>query len=108
MLALRAPNGGFVQAFAAASGMIQWQAFVLALYPFCFIEMDGYHILVDALGVPTLKHDAITYAKRLLTGAGRMREGREELLWIAYVVLSTLSVAAFIAFNVWIIFSATH
>ena len=108
IVAANAPAAGFTQAFAAASGIIQWQALVVALYPFCFIEMDGYHILVDALGVPTLKHDAITYAKRLLTGAGRMREGREELLWIAYVVLSTLSVAAFIAFNVWIIFSATH
>jgi hypothetical protein len=70
--------------------------------------MDGYHIFVDVLGVPTLKHDAIAYAKGLLTGAGRVEQGREELLWIGYVVLSTLSVAAFIAFNVWIIFSATH
>jgi len=71
--------------------------------------MDGYHILVDVLGVPTLKHDAISYAKSLLTGAGRiLGEGREEPLWIAYVVLSTISVAAFIAFNAWIIFSATH
>ena len=81
---------------------------MVALYPFCFIEMDGYHVLVDVLGVPTLKHDAIAYMKGLLSGAGRMRQGREEVLWIAYVVLSTLSVAAFIAFNVWIIFSATH
>jgi len=24
---------------------------VLSLYPFCFIEMDGYHVLVDVLGV---------------------------------------------------------
>jgi hypothetical protein len=49
------------------------------------------------------------YAKSLLTGAGRiLGEGREEPLWIAYVVLSTISVAAFIAFNAWIIFSATH
>ncbi|MGH7393192.1 MAG: hypothetical protein ACREM3_27615, partial [Candidatus Rokuibacteriota bacterium] len=44
LVALRAPDGSFVQAFAAASGMIQWQAFVIALYPFCFIEMDGYHV----------------------------------------------------------------
>ena len=44
-----------------------------------------------------------------MTGAGRVREGgSEELLWIGYVVLSTLSVAGFIAFNVWIIVSATH
>jgi len=108
IVAAKAPAGSFTQAFAAASGIIQWQALVVALYPFCFIEMDGYHILVDALGVPTLKHDAIAYAKSLLTGAGRLGEGREELLWIGYVVLSTVSVAAFIAFNVWIIVSATH
>ena len=80
---------------------------MVALYPFCFIEMDGYHVLVDVLGVPTLKHDAITYVKGLLTGTGYTRFGREEALWLGYVVLSTLSVAAFIAFNVWIIASAT-
>jgi putative peptide zinc metalloprotease protein len=108
IIAAQAPTGSFTQAFAAASGIIQWQALVVALYPFCFIEMDGYHVFVDVLGVPTLKHDAIAYAKRILTGAGRMRQGREELLWIAYVVLSTLSVAAFIAFNAWIIFRATR
>ena len=102
-----APVGSFTQAFAAASGIIQWQALVIALYPFCFIEMDGYHVLVDVLGVPTLKHDALAYVKGLLTGASRMRLGREEGLWLGYVVLSTLSVSAFIAFNVWIIASAT-
>ena len=99
--------GGFTQAFAAASGIIQSQALVLSLYPFCFIEMDGYHVLVDVLGVPMLKHDALAYVKRLFTGAGRIRRGREEGLWIGYVALSTVSVAAFLAFNVWIILSAT-
>ena len=54
----KAPLGSFTQAFAATSGMIQWQALVVALYPFCFIEMDGYHVLVDVLGVPTLKQEA--------------------------------------------------
>ena len=103
IVAAHAPVGRFTQAFAAASGIIQWQALVIALYPFCFIEMDGYHVLVDVLGVPTLKHDALTYVKRLLTGAGRVRLGREEALWLGYVVLSTLSVAAFIAFNIWMI-----
>jgi hypothetical protein len=108
IVAVSVPAGSFTQAFAAASGIIQWQALVIALYPFCFIEMDGYHVLVDALGVPTLKHDALTYVKGLLTGTGYTRFGREEALWLGYVVLSTLSVAAFIAFNVWIIASATR
>src|SRR3989449_5369297 len=107
IVAAQAPAGSFTQAFAAASGIIQWQALGVALYPFCFIEMGCYHILVDVLGVPTLKSDAIAYTKRLLSGAARVRLGREEGLWVGYVVLSTLSVAAFIAFNVWIIVSAT-
>jgi putative peptide zinc metalloprotease protein len=108
IVAAQAPTASFTQAFAAASGIIQWQALVIALYPFCFIEMDGYHVLVDVLGVPTLKGDAITYVKGLVSGATRLRLGREEGLWLGYVVLSTLSVAAFIAFNVWIVVSATN
>src|SRR5262245_27905533 len=106
IVAVMSPVGSFTQAFAAASGIIQCQALVIALYPFCFIEMDGYHVLVDVLGVPTLKHDALAYVRGLLTGTGYSRFGREEALWLGYVVLSTLSVAAFIAFNVWIIASA--
>lgn len=98
---------GFLQGFAAASGMIQWQAFVIALYPFCFIEMDGYHVLVDVLGVPTLKSDAVGYVGALLRGRASGPAGREEWLWVGYVVLSVVSIAAFVAFNVWLIVHAT-
>jgi putative peptide zinc metalloprotease protein len=97
---------GFLQAFAAASGMIQWQAFVIALYPFCFIEMDGYHVLVDALGMPTLKQDAMAYTRAVLRGTVRPRLRGEEGLWLGYVALSTLSIVAFVAFNVWLIVHA--
>jgi putative peptide zinc metalloprotease protein len=107
LIALRAPMGSFLQAFAAASGMIQWQAFVVALYPFCFIEMDGYHVLVDLLGIPTLKHDAIAYASALMRGRAAWRFTRQEALFAGYVIVSTLSVAAFIAFNVWLIVHAS-
>lgn len=106
LLALRLPHG-FTQAFVAASGMVQWQAFVLALYPFCFIEMDGYHVLVDLLGVPTLKHDALAYVGALLRGSRGGALTRETGLWIGYVALSALSVAAFIAFNILVILHAT-
>jgi putative peptide zinc metalloprotease protein len=94
---------GFLQAFAATSGMIQWQAFFVALYPCCFIEMDGYHVLVDLLGLPTLRHDALVYVRSLLRGAPIVRWGRPAALWVSYVVLSTISLAAFLAFNVMII-----
>ena len=106
MVALQAPPG-FLQSFAAASGMIQWQAFVVASYPFCFIEMDGYHVLVDVLGVPTLKSDAMGYVASLLRGRASRPDTREEWLWIAYVVLSVVSIIGFIAFNVWLVAHAT-
>ena len=69
--------------------------------------MDGYHVFVDLLGVPTLKHDAISYVKALLTGGVRPRWKRLEALWVVYVALSTLSIAAFLGFNVWLVISAT-
>jgi putative peptide zinc metalloprotease protein len=106
IVALKAPPG-FLQSFAAASGMIQWQAFVVASYPFCFIEMDGYHVLVDVLGVPTLKSDAMGYVAALVRGRASRPDTREEWLWIAYVVLSVISIIGFIAFNVWLIAHAT-
>src|SRR5207247_10400632 len=72
LVAAQAPVGSFTQAFAAASGIIQWQALAIALYPFCFVEMDGYHVFVDLLGVPTLKHDALFYVKALLGARARL------------------------------------
>ena len=97
---------GFTQAFAATSGIVQWQAFALALYPFCFIEMDGYHVLVDVLGTPTLKHDALAFVGALLRGHRPARLTHEEGVWLGYVALSGVSVAAFIAFNLWLVISA--
>ena len=107
VLALLSPIGSFTQAFAAASGVIQWQAFVIALYPFCFIEMDGYHILVDLLGTPALKQEAMSWAGSLVRWRAPRRFGRQEALWAFYVVLSALSVAAFIALNVMLILHAS-
>jgi putative peptide zinc metalloprotease protein len=106
LIALAVPLGSFTQAFAVASGIIQWQAFVIALYPFCFIEMDGYHVLVDVLGMPTLKQEALSWAGSLVRRGATWRMGRQEALFALYVVVSTLSVAAFVAFNVMLIVHA--
>ncbi|HET9491899.1 MAG TPA: hypothetical protein VFR64_19395 [Methylomirabilota bacterium] len=105
LVAVASPPG-FLQAFAATSGLIQVQAFFIALYPCCFIEMDGYHIMVDLLGLPTLRHDAVAYVGSLLRGAPVARWGGQAALWIGYVVVSAMSLAAFIAFNVLLIVQA--
>ena len=107
LVALFSPLGSFTQAFAAASGMLQWQAFVVALYPFCFIEMDGYHVLVDVLGTPTLKQEALSWFGQFVRRAAPRQFGRQEALWATYVLLSTISVAAFVAFNVMLIVHAS-
>jgi hypothetical protein len=86
---------------------VQWQAFVIALYPFCFVEMDGYHIFVDVLGVPSLKQDALAFMASFWRTPPLRRLSREETLWVAYVVISVVSVAAFLGFNAWVIVHAT-
>jgi putative peptide zinc metalloprotease protein len=107
VVARLSPLGSFTQAFAAASGIIQWQAFVIALYPFCFIEMDGYHVLVDVLGMPTLKQEAMSWFARLVRGVTPRRFGRREQVFALYVVLSTISVGLFIAFNIALVIHAS-
>jgi putative peptide zinc metalloprotease protein len=96
---------GLPQAFVAASGLIQLQAFVVSLYPFCFVEMDGYHVLVDWLGLPTLKYDAVHFVHDSLWRRVVQRRGlnRRECIWVGYYALSVASVAGFIWFNVWTI-----
>lgn len=99
---------GLMQGFLAASGLLQVQSFFLSLYPFCFVEMDGYHILEDVLGMPLLRQDSVRFAGWLLRGVWPPRAawGRAEALYVLYVALSTVSVAAFIGFNVWLVVAA--
>ena len=94
---------GFFQSFLAATGLLQWQAFLVSLYPFCFLEMDGYHILVDLLGLPTLNKDSWHFFRGELWRRLAARRGfsRQEVIWVAYIVLSAISVGAFVAFNLW-------
>lgn len=93
---------GLLKGFLAASAILQLQSLFVSLYPFCFLEMDGYHILVDLLGMPTLNHDAVHFVRHSLWR--RLREGawlnRQEVVFVSYVVLSAASIVAFIGLNV--------
>src|SRR4030095_8002639 len=50
---------GLLKSFLVASAILQSQSFFFSLYPFCFLEMDGYHVLVDWLGLPRLKREVL-------------------------------------------------
>jgi len=65
--------------------------------------MDGYHVLADVLGMPTLKQEAIGWVGRFLRGRAPRRFGRHEQVFALYVVLSTISVGLFIAFNIMLV-----
>jgi putative peptide zinc metalloprotease protein len=100
---------GLLQACVAASAVLQLQSFIVCIYPFSFLEMDGYHVLEDAVGMPRLSQDSSqfmrgTFLKRLAVGRFR----RQEVVYLAYFTLSLLSVMAFIGLNAWLILSAKH
>jgi hypothetical protein len=97
-----------MQGFIAASAILQIQSFFISLYPFCFLEMDGYHILVEVVGVPTLNHDSVRFVRESLWRRVRTatRLTRQETICLAYFVLSLVSVGGFVLLNVWLLSSA--
>jgi putative peptide zinc metalloprotease protein len=99
---------GLLKGFLAASAILQLQSFFVSLYPFCFLEMDGYHILVDVLGMPTLNHDSVRFVTETLWS--RLRRGaglnRQEVVYVAYFALSVASIAGFVALNLWVLVHA--
>lgn len=94
---------GYLQSLIAASGLIQWQALLISLYPFCFLEMDGYHILADLLGFPTLSSDAWHFVRHELKRrvARGMGLDRRESIWVGYFLLSLVSILAYVVSHFW-------
>ena len=95
---------GLIQGFLAASALLQLQSFVISLYPFWFLEMDGYHILVEMVGVPTLNHDSVRFVRESLWRRIRTATWltRQEAICLAYFTLSVASLAGFVLLNVWL------
>ena len=99
---------GLIQGFLVASAILQLQSFFISLYPFCFLEMDGYHVLVEWLGLPTLNHDAVRFVRESLWARLRNLDSltRRERIYIAYFVLSLVSVAGIVIGTVWLLVHA--
>jgi putative peptide zinc metalloprotease protein len=101
---------GLLKAFLAASAILQLQSFFVSLYPFCFLEMDGYHILVDLIGFPTLNHDALRFVRESLWSRlmGRARWSRQDVACATYFGLSLVSVVGFVLLNAWVFLHASR
>ena len=99
---------GLIQGFLVASAILQLQSFFISLYPFCFLEMDGYHILVEWVGIPTLNDDAVRFVRGSLWARLRNLDSltRRERLYVTYFALSLVSVAGFVIGTVWLLVRA--
>ena len=92
---------GLLQACVAVSAVLQLKSYVICIYPFSFLEMDGYHVLEDAVGMPRLAQESLQFMrgtlwKRLAAGQGIRRQ---EVVYLAYFALSLLSVVGVIVFT---------
>jgi len=88
---------GIGQSLLFAVGVLLWESAVLNLYPFNFLEMDGYNILADLLAMPALRQQSWTLFRSL---PERFRRGatlhRSEWIQLGYLVLCALSVLAYV------------
>jgi putative peptide zinc metalloprotease protein len=88
---------GIGQSLLFAVGVLLWESAVLNLYPFNFLEMDGYNILADVLAMPALRQQAWTLFRGL---PERFRGGatlhRSEWIQLGYLILCALSVLAYV------------
>lgn len=88
---------GLAQAFLFGIGVVLWEGALINLYPFNFLEMDGYNIVADVLAMPTLRQQALALAPQLHR---RLRHPfsltRVEWIQIAYLLLCTISVIVYL------------
>jgi putative peptide zinc metalloprotease protein len=97
LIAAYGSEPGFGQSLLFGVGLLLWESALLNLYPFNFLEMDGYNILADLLAMPTLRQQALALARRL---PHRLRSGkipdRAEWIQLGYLALCFVSVLAYL------------
>jgi len=88
---------GFGQSLLFGIGILLWESAVINLYPFNFLEMDGYNVFADLLAMPTLRQQALalypTLPRRLWNG-DRLR--KSEWIQLGYLALCFVSVLVYL------------
>jgi putative peptide zinc metalloprotease protein len=88
---------GVVQAILFGLGVLLWEGALLNLYPFNFLEMDGYNIVADLLAMPTLRQQSLALAPTLPRRLLKPRNlQRVEWIQIGYLFLCTASVSVYV------------
>ncbi|HSK30983.1 MAG TPA: hypothetical protein VLA17_13555, partial [Candidatus Limnocylindria bacterium] len=91
---------GVEQSIFFVAGVLLWEGALLNLYPFNFLELDGYNILADLLAMPTLRQRALALLpnlpRRLMRGPA-LRRG--EWIQSAYLAICFISVIVYIVLH---------
>jgi putative peptide zinc metalloprotease protein len=85
------------QALLFGIGVLLWEGALINLYPFSFLELDGYNVVADLLAMPTLRQQALALAPELPRRLLQPRSlRRAEWLQIGYLLLCTVSVIVYL------------
>jgi len=88
---------GVGQALLFGIGVLLWEGALINLYPFNFLEMDGYNIVADLLAMPTLRQQALALAPQLHRRLLQPRTlTKAEWIQIAYLLLCVVSVLIYL------------
>lgn len=88
---------GLGQSLLFGAGVLLWEGAVINLYPFTFLEMDGYNIVADLLAMPTLRGQALALfptLPRRLRSRDMLR--RSEWIQVGYLFLCFVSVLVYV------------
>lgn len=96
--ALISPDAAWAESFYQV-GRLNLIFALVSAYPFQFVKMDGYYMLVDILGMPGLRERAFALLKGLPESlhSGR-RPTRTDVIMVSYFALSALSLVAFVTY----------
>ena len=90
-------GSGAGQAVLFGIGVLLWESALINLYPFNFLEMDGYNIVADLLAMPTLRQQALALMPNLPRRLLRMKSiQRAEWIQIGYLLLCFVSVLVYV------------
>jgi putative peptide zinc metalloprotease protein len=88
---------GLAQSLLFGAGLLLWESALLNIYPFSFLEMDGYNILADLLAMPALRRQALAFLPTLPQRLrSKTRLEKSEWIQLGYLALCLISVVAYI------------
>ncbi len=101
MISAQTAGPGIGQALLFGIGLTLWEGALINLYPFNFLEMDGYNILADLLAMPMLRQQALALLPSLTQRLRNLRNlGRAEWLQLGYLALCLISVALYLIVHI--------